>query len=75
MRRVTRHGLVEPTVLSEVAIEIASETDEVLEAARGLLRELSPSAPPLSDNDLRTIVRSECTRLLLARGDQDRGGC
>ena len=64
-------GLLESTVLSQVKIEIAGATDQVLEAARELLHYLSPSAPALSGDDLRTIVTSECTRLLLAR-DQDK---
>jgi ribosomal protein S18 acetylase RimI-like enzyme len=55
--------------LGQVTIDIAGATDEVLEAAQHLLRELSPSAPALSSDDLHTITRSESTRLLVARDD------
>ena len=42
---------------------------ELVESLRGLIAQLSPSAPPPTNADIEEIVDSPSTRLLVARGD------
>jgi len=51
--------------------ELTEVTPDVLEAAATLVRQLSSSAPIPSAEDLREIVRSPSTILLLAKGERD----
>lgn len=55
-----RHVSVDVEVLSQV-------TDEVVEAFRRLLPQLSRSAPPLDEQDLSAIVSASASTLLVAR--------
>jgi ribosomal protein S18 acetylase RimI-like enzyme len=54
-----------------VVDEVTSATPEVLDALRGLLPELSSSAPPLTGALLEEIVGSPATILLVARDGTD----
>jgi ribosomal protein S18 acetylase RimI-like enzyme len=49
--------------------EVTSVDPELVEALRGLIAQLSASAPPPTDADIEEIVDSPSTRLLVARGD------
>ncbi len=50
-------------------IEITDYSEELLEAINKLLTQLSSSALPLSPNDLKEIVKSESSHLLMAEKD------
>jgi ribosomal protein S18 acetylase RimI-like enzyme len=49
--------------------ELTSVDPELVESLRGLIAQLSASAPPPTDADIEEIVDSPSTRLLVARGD------
>ena len=49
--------------------EVTSVDGELVAALRGLIDQLSSSATPPTTSDLREIVDSRATRLLVARGD------
>jgi ribosomal protein S18 acetylase RimI-like enzyme len=51
-------------------IEVTSVTPEIVEALSALIPQLSSSAPPLTDGDLRDIAASPGTVLLVARDGQ-----
>jgi ribosomal protein S18 acetylase RimI-like enzyme len=49
--------------------EVTSADPELVGPLRGLIAQLSPSAPPPTNADIQEIVDSPSTRLLVARGD------
>jgi ribosomal protein S18 acetylase RimI-like enzyme len=49
--------------------EVTSVDAELVASLRGLIAQLSSSASPPTDSDIREIVDSRATRLLVARGD------
>jgi ribosomal protein S18 acetylase RimI-like enzyme len=49
--------------------EVTSVDPELVESLRGLIAQLSPSAPPPTDAGIEEIVDSPSTRLLVARAD------
>jgi ribosomal protein S18 acetylase RimI-like enzyme len=53
-------------------IEIATEaTDELLDAFRRLIPQLTKNPPPLSRDEITALVKSTCSTLLVARADDD----
>ena len=53
-------------------IEIATEaTDELLDAFRRLIPQLTKTPPHLSRDEITALVKSACSTLLVARADDD----
>jgi ribosomal protein S18 acetylase RimI-like enzyme len=49
--------------------EVTSISPRLVSSLRGLIPQLSPAAPDLTEDDVREIVDSPATRLLLARAE------